>query len=75
VYEKRRANGTVVLEIGVPRRVPGWDWACPVRIVGLGRRLEKVEPVFAIDAVQAMQLAIEYARLMLAPHAHRLTGT
>jgi hypothetical protein len=46
-YEKR-SGGMVVLEIGAPRPVSGWDGVYPVRIVGLGRTLEHVEPVFTI---------------------------
>jgi hypothetical protein len=56
----------VVLEIGAPRRVPGWDWACPVRITGLDGHPTQPEPVFGIDALQAFELTMQYARVTLA---------
>jgi hypothetical protein len=59
----RRAR--VVLEIGAPRRVPGWDWACPVRITGLDGHPNQPEPVFGIDALQAFELTLQYARVTL----------
>jgi len=55
----------VVLEIGAPRRVPGWDWACPVRITGLDGHSNQPEPVFGIDALQAFELTMQYARVAL----------
>jgi hypothetical protein len=55
----------VVLEIGAPRRVPGWDWACPVRITGLDGHPNQPEPVFGIDALQAFELTMQYARVTL----------
>jgi hypothetical protein len=55
----------VVLEIGAPRRVPGWDWACPVRITGLDDHPNQPEPVFGIDALQAFEQTMQYARVTL----------
>jgi hypothetical protein len=46
--------------------VPGWDWACPVRITGLDNHPAQPEPVFGIDALQAFELTMQYARVTLA---------
>ncbi len=60
-----KSHGRVVLEIGAPRRVQGWDWACPVRITGLTRKAETPRPIFGIDGLQALQLAMAFARARL----------
>ncbi|WP_155798763.1 DUF6968 family protein [Sorangium cellulosum] len=55
----------IVLKIGQPFQVspPGVDWACPVVLEGLGDGHSKC--VYGIDGVQAIQLAIQYARIQL----------
>jgi hypothetical protein len=55
----------VVLTIGVPQRVPGWDWGCAVQITGLGRSLSRPQFVFGADGFQALYLAIQHASVTL----------
>ena len=56
------ANGKpVVLTIGVPQRVPGSDWGCPLQITGLNTSWRRPRYVFGIDALQALHLAIKCA--------------
>jgi len=50
----------VVLEIGTPRGVPGWDWACPVRITGIEGLTDRPRPILGIDALQTIELAMQY---------------
>ena len=56
----------VRVEIGRPvlSREAGGDWACPVRVTGLAAPVELA--AWGIDAVQALLLAIELARVTLA---------
>jgi hypothetical protein len=69
-----RLRSRVVLEIGTPRKVGrGWDWACPVRIVGLDDCPKSPEPIFGIDAVQALECAMHYARGTLSKVSPSLT--
>jgi hypothetical protein len=50
---------TVTIRIGLPRRLRhGWDWGCPVEIVGLDA--PRLRYVFGVDAFQALQLGLEY---------------
>jgi hypothetical protein len=51
----------VVLTIGVPQRVPGSDWGCALQITGLNTSWRRPRYVFGIDALQALQLAMECA--------------
>ncbi|NOT06829.1 MAG: hypothetical protein HOP28_01350 [Gemmatimonadales bacterium] len=61
----RSRRPSVTLQIGKPRPVPGWDWACPVRIQeGTGKRAP-VHPIFGVDALQSLLLALEYCRIRL----------
>ncbi len=46
------------LKIGKPRDMKGGDAYCPVQLVGIGD--EKVRPIFGVDTVQALQLALRY---------------
>ena len=52
----------VVLTIGKPRPDPrpGGDWACSVLIEGILK--ERRRRIYGIDAIQTLQLALEYAR-------------
>lgn len=52
----------IVLTIGKPRRDPrpGGDWMCSVLIEGIPK--ERRRRIYGIDAVQALQLAMVYAR-------------
>ena len=69
-----RLRSRVVLEIGTPRKLGrGWDWACPVRIVGLDDCPKSPEPIFGIDAVQALECAMHYARGTLSKVSPSLT--
>jgi len=49
----------IVLTIGKPRASRG-DWACSVLIEGIPRERRRL--IYGVDAVQAMQLAMVYAR-------------
>jgi hypothetical protein len=65
-YSRGRSHDpAVTLQIGRPRRVPGRDWACPVRIQETNGKPAVVQPVFGIDSLQALLLALEYARVSL----------
>jgi uncharacterized protein DUF6968 len=55
----------VVLTIDVPRRMAGSDWACRVRIQGLGAFWARPHNVYGIDALQALQLTVQVAQAML----------
>jgi hypothetical protein len=46
------------LRIGTPRDMKGGDAYCPVQLVGIGD--EKVRPIYGVDTVQALQLAMRY---------------
>ena len=71
-YEWRDARGaravTVRLGRPVPDPAPGGDWACPVAFRGAPRGLlpRGVQPVYGIDALQALVLAVGYAQRELA---------
>ena len=71
VAETRRRH--VVVAFGMPRAVPGWDWACPVSVKGLLGLRSTPRPVFGIDALQALELALQDARATLWRHAPRLS--
>jgi hypothetical protein len=55
----------VVLALGKPRPYRGSasEWVCPVRIEGLPKPKRRL--IHGIDALQALQLAVEYARRTL----------
>ena len=66
---ERRGNLTV--QIGRPRRDarPGGDWFCPVQFSGVprgGGLPTAVTPVFGVDRLQALTLALGYVQLLLA---------
>lgn len=69
-FRIRRQTGlTVELRIGTPRAMDR-DAYCPVQLVGIGD--EKVRPIFGVDTVQALQLAIRYLEPLLLQHGDRL---
>lgn len=60
----RTAEGkSLELRIGQPEP-DGRDWACPFQILGLGEG--KVEHAYGVDALQALLLAAEAARIEIA---------
>jgi hypothetical protein len=65
----RRPGTTVELRIGTPREMDQ-DAYCPVQLVGLGD--EKVRPIFGVDTVQALQLAVRYLEPLLLQYGDRL---
>lgn len=67
VGEPRRR---VEIRIGRPRRA-GQDWACPIQLQGLGGG--SVQLVYGIDGLQALDLAIEAARVLLERSAERFS--
>ncbi|SRR6266568_928380 len=54
----------VVVEIYAPVR-SGREWACRLRITGLPREEEYDRAIFGMDAVQALELALQAAGLLL----------
>jgi hypothetical protein len=56
--KKGRAR-KVKVEIGTPVAVPGSDWGCRVRISGLPERIDR--GIFGIDAIQALELALQFS--------------
>jgi hypothetical protein len=65
----RYPKKTIELRIGTPRAVDQ-DAYCPVQLVGLGD--EKVRPIFGVDTVQALQLAVRYLEPLLLQFGDRL---
>ena len=55
----------VVLTIGVPQPVPGWDWGCALQITGLKTPWRRPRYVFGVDAIQALHLAMKHAGVIL----------
>lgn len=53
----------VTVTIGKPMLKPSGDWACPVDIQGLHEAVR--DSAYGVDAVQALQLALEGARQTL----------
>jgi hypothetical protein len=54
-----RIAHAVTIRMGVPRRLRGgWDWGCPVEIIGLDA--PHLRYVFGVDAFQALQLGLNY---------------
>lgn len=65
-------GGHVVIRLGRPRR-SGRDWVCAFEIRhGRVRQLERAR---GVDSLQALQMAIEGARVRIADAGHRLVGT
>lgn len=52
------------VEIGTPVKT-GRDWACRIRITGLPRAEPLDQPIYGVDAVQALELALHAAGVML----------
>ena len=62
----------VVLTIAVPQPLEGWDWGCAVQITGLGSIFARPRLVFGIDALDALQLAMQVATVTLETSGHDL---
>ena len=57
----------IILELGMPRRDRG-AWGCPVRLRGLlDMGGERVHWILGEDSVQAIELAMQFARTVLEP--------
>ena len=65
VYESARGR-PVTVTIGVPQAVPGSDWGCALQITGLNSTWRRPRYVFGIDALQALQMAMQCASTVLA---------
>lgn len=63
----------VVLTIGVPESVPGWDWGCALQITGLNTHFRRPRYIFGIDGLQALHLAMKLAGAELEDHEQKLT--
>jgi uncharacterized protein DUF6968 len=56
---KKGRRRIVKVELGTPTPVPGSDWGCRLRITGLPTKFD--QGIFGIDAVQALELALQVA--------------
>lgn len=68
-YGERR--GSLTVQIGRPRRDAqrGGDWMCPVQFSGVPRGCglsTAVNPVYGVDRLQALTLALGYVQIQLA---------
>jgi hypothetical protein len=59
---RSKPQRTAELRIGEPQTFDK-DAFCPVQLVGIGD--EKVRPIFGVDRVQALQLALRYLEPLL----------
>jgi hypothetical protein len=62
----------VILTIGVPQRLPGSDWGCPIQVTGLHPSLSRPRFVIGIDGLQALHLAMQFASATLETSAYEL---
>lgn len=71
VYERAGTQDLVRLLIGRPEPdpLPGGDWRCRIVIEGLDKPIDRW--AFGVDAIQALGLAFEIARIQLQPHPDR----
>jgi uncharacterized protein DUF6968 len=60
----------VVISIGAPRKRPNDTWECPVQVEGLGET--QFKEVGGGDALQALQLALEFIAVTLERTGERL---
>jgi hypothetical protein len=65
--------GSVLIQVGIPRRRRTGEWACPYQIVGLEE--ERVRRALGEDSIQALHLALEGIRMDLKPFESQLTWT
>lgn len=66
-----RADSLVRVLVGKPKKDRASDnYFCPYRIEGLGR--EQVQQAWGVDAIQALQSAMQAIRVELEPHAEGL---
>ena len=61
--ERYRPKTRVVVSIGMPRKDPRHDWACPFQIEGIAD--SKVQLSYGVDAMQALIIAIQGVRATL----------
>lgn len=79
-YQLRTSAGerSVAVRIGraIPDPAPGGDWVCPVEFRGAprGQLPAGPQPVYGIDALQALVLALGYAQQELANLQRRSRG-
>ena len=66
---KRRER--IIVRVGMPRKAIPQDWVCPFQISGIHG--SRVYPAYGVDAIQALQLALEAIRLQLARYRVRAT--
>lgn len=66
---ERQPDTIVELRIGTPREMDQ-KASCPVQLVGMGD--ERVRPIFGIDTIQALQLAVRYLEPLLIQYGNRL---
>lgn len=60
----------VELRIGTPRNFDG-DAYCPVQLVGVGD--ERIKPVYGVDRLQALSLAMKLGGVLVKRYGRRLT--
>jgi hypothetical protein len=76
IRELREVGGArkvVTVRLGKPRKDPRGDWICPYQVNGLGRN--GVQEAHGVDALQALQLALEGIRTALDRSGKSLSWT
>jgi hypothetical protein len=68
-----KSKSPVIVEIGVPRQRKTGEWECPYRIRGI--KAKNPQRALGEDAVQALELVLQWIRLELEPHSSSLTWT
>lgn len=71
-FTLRGTKKKVELRIGLPVALEQ-DAYCPVQLVGIGPK--KVQPVFGVDTMQALQLALRQCERLAVAYSARLPGT
>ena len=73
VFQKvGKTKRQIVLTIGVPQPMGGLHWGCAVQVTGLDRGSSRPRFVFGVDALQALQLAMQFASVTLETSAEEL---
>lgn len=71
LHGEGRRPKVVTVKLGKPRRSKEIDWECPFSITGLGIR--GIQYGRGVDAVQALSMALEGARVLLERSGARLS--
>ncbi len=79
-WQRGRNAGTLTVRIGAPQRDsrPGFDWVCPVQFLGAPRGfglMTAVRPIYGVDQLQALTLALRFVEITLGHVAPALNLT